>query len=159
MRSSTFRLAAMALSLGAGIASGAESRNADWPAYLGGKGRNLYSPLQQINRDTVSQLEVAWTYVTGDQGEYQANNLIVEGVLYPPSPTRKVRPWSQECSTAFRTWRFGPIAGRRFPVLAGYASRENTSLFVSKGVGTVYVPVRINCPPDVAILTLRPASS
>ena len=54
---------------------------------------------------------------------------------------------------------FGPIAGRKFPVLAGYASRENTSLFVSKGVGTVYVPVRINCPPDVAILTLRPASS
>ena len=23
--------------------------------------------------------------------------------------------------------------------------------------GTVYVPVRINCPPEVAILTLRPA--
>ena len=52
----------------------------------------------------------------------------------------------------------GAIAGRKFPVLAGYAMRENTSLFVSKGVGTVYVPVRINCPPDVAILTLRLAS-
>jgi hypothetical protein len=51
----------------------------------------------------------------------------------------------------------GAIAGRKFPVLAGYALRENTSLFVSKGVGTVYVPVRINCPPDVAVLTLRPA--
>jgi predicted MPP superfamily phosphohydrolase len=51
----------------------------------------------------------------------------------------------------------GAIAGRKFPVLAGYATRENTSLFVSKGVGTVYVPVRINCPPDVAVLTLRPA--
>lgn len=52
----------------------------------------------------------------------------------------------------------GAIAGRKFPVLAGYATRENTSLFVSKGVGTVYVPVRINCPPDVAVLTLRTAS-
>ena len=51
----------------------------------------------------------------------------------------------------------GAIAGRKFPVLAGYATRENTALFVSKGVGTVYVPVRINCPPDVAVLTLRPA--
>ena len=49
----------------------------------------------------------------------------------------------------------GAIAGRKFPVLDGYATRENTSIFVSKGVGTVYVPVRINCPPDVAILTLR----
>ena len=51
----------------------------------------------------------------------------------------------------------GPIAGRKFPVLAGYATRENTAIFVSRGVGTVYVPVRINCPPDVAVLTLRAA--
>jgi uncharacterized protein len=51
----------------------------------------------------------------------------------------------------------GAIAGRKFPVLAGPATRDNTSIFVSRGVGTVYVPVRINCPPDVAILTLRPA--
>ena len=49
----------------------------------------------------------------------------------------------------------GPIAGRKFPVLAGYATRDNTAIFVSRGVGTVYVPVRINCPPDVAVLTLR----
>jgi hypothetical protein len=53
----------------------------------------------------------------------------------------------------------GAIAGRKFPVLAGYASRDHTSLFVSRGVGTVYVPVRINCPPDVAVLTLRAASA
>lgn len=49
----------------------------------------------------------------------------------------------------------GAVAGRKFPVLAGYAMRDNTALFVSRGVGTVYVPVRVNCPPDVAILTLR----
>jgi predicted MPP superfamily phosphohydrolase len=30
-------------------------------------------------------------------------------------------------------------------------------MFVSRGVGTIYVPVRINCPPEVAVLTLRPA--
>jgi predicted MPP superfamily phosphohydrolase len=51
----------------------------------------------------------------------------------------------------------GAIAGRKFPVLSGTATRENTSIFVSRGVGTVYVPIRLNCPPDVAILTLRPA--
>lgn len=51
----------------------------------------------------------------------------------------------------------GALAGRKFPVLAGYATRDNTALFVSRGVGTVYVPVRLNCPPDVAVLTLRAA--
>jgi uncharacterized protein len=50
----------------------------------------------------------------------------------------------------------GAPAARNFPVLAGRASRADTSIFVSRGVGTVYVPVRLNCPPDVAVLTLRP---
>ena len=48
----------------------------------------------------------------------------------------------------------GAVARRRFPVLAGLGHRENTSIFVSRGLGTVYVPVRINCPPEVAIVTL-----
>lgn len=49
----------------------------------------------------------------------------------------------------------GALAGRNFPVLSGYARQINTALFVSRGVGTVYVPVRINCPPEVSVLTLR----
>ena len=51
----------------------------------------------------------------------------------------------------------GAPAGRKFPVLAGSAVRERTSIFVSRGVGTVYIPVRLNCPPEVAVLTLRRA--
>jgi predicted MPP superfamily phosphohydrolase len=49
----------------------------------------------------------------------------------------------------------GAVARRRFPILAGLGTRGNTSIFVSKGVGTVYVPVRINCPPEVAVVTLQ----
>ena len=49
----------------------------------------------------------------------------------------------------------GAVAAREFPVLAGFAKQDNSSLYVSRGVGTVYVPVRINCPPEVAVLTLR----
>ena len=42
----------------------------------------------------------------------------------------------------------------RFPILEGIGRREHTSIFVSRGIGTVYVPVRINCPPEVAVVTL-----
>ena len=49
----------------------------------------------------------------------------------------------------------GAVAARGFPVVAGYGARDNTSIYVSRGVGTVYVPVRLNCPPEVAILTLK----
>jgi predicted MPP superfamily phosphohydrolase len=52
----------------------------------------------------------------------------------------------------------GAVAAREFPVIAGLAQRQGTSIFVSRGVGTVYVPVRINCPPEVALLTLEPAA-
>jgi uncharacterized protein len=50
----------------------------------------------------------------------------------------------------------GAIAAREFPVVAGTARRDSTTIFVSRGVGTVYVPVRLNCPPEVALLTLQP---
>lgn len=50
----------------------------------------------------------------------------------------------------------GAIAAQKFPVVAGIGRRDRTTMFVSRGLGTVYVPVRINCPPEVAVLTLQP---
>ena len=51
----------------------------------------------------------------------------------------------------------GAPAAAKFPVVAGIGRRDKTIMFVSRGVGTIYVPVRINCPPEVALLTLQPA--
>ena len=51
----------------------------------------------------------------------------------------------------------GAPAAARFPVVHGLARRGHTTLFVSRGVGTVVLPVRINCAPEVAILTLARA--
>jgi hypothetical protein len=51
----------------------------------------------------------------------------------------------------------GAVAAGKFPVVAGIGRRNRTTIFVSRGVGTIYVPVRINCPPEVALLTLQPA--
>ena len=52
---------------------------------------------------------------------------------------------------------FGAVAARNFPIVAGIGTRGRTTAFVSRGVGTVFVPVRINCPPEVAVLTLQSA--
>jgi predicted MPP superfamily phosphohydrolase len=51
----------------------------------------------------------------------------------------------------------GAVAAKKFPVVQGVARRDQTTLFVSRGLGTVYVPVRVNCPPEVAVLTLQAA--
>ncbi len=49
----------------------------------------------------------------------------------------------------------GAVAARNFPIVAGAGQRDHTTAFVSRGVGTVYVPIRVACPPEVAILTLK----
>jgi predicted MPP superfamily phosphohydrolase len=52
----------------------------------------------------------------------------------------------------------GAVAAQKFPVIAGVGRRDQTTIFVSRGVGTVFVPVRVNCPPEVAVVTLAPAA-
>ncbi|WP_164672598.1 PQQ-binding-like beta-propeller repeat protein, partial [Xanthomonas citri] len=51
-------------------ASGAQPANApadgDWAAYGRSQAGQRYSPLQQINRDNVTQLQQAWLFHTGD---------------------------------------------------------------------------------------------
>jgi predicted MPP superfamily phosphohydrolase len=50
----------------------------------------------------------------------------------------------------------GAIAARKFPVAEGVGRRNLTTLFVSRGIGTVFVPIRLNCRPEVAVVTLTP---
>jgi quinoprotein glucose dehydrogenase len=88
----------------------ATSQNVDWPTYLGDKERSHYSPLTQINRSNITQLKVAWTYETGDKGEYQANNLIIGGTLFTPSPTRKLI--ALNAATGKELWKWDPKSER-----------------------------------------------
>jgi len=53
-----------------------------WHAYLGGADSSQYSSLDQINRKNVAQLQVAWTYPTGDTRTYRFNPVVVDGVMY-----------------------------------------------------------------------------
>ncbi len=106
-------LATCALLLPTGRSAERPAANADWPTYLGDKQRSLYSPLKQIDRSNVAQLKAAWTYETGDKAEYQANNLIIGGVLYTASPTRKVI--ALDAATGKELWKWDPVSERKEP--------------------------------------------
>jgi quinoprotein glucose dehydrogenase len=101
----------------------ARGQDADWASYLGSKERNLYSSLDQINLENISKLEVAWTYDTGNEAEYQANNLIVDGVLFTPTATRKVI--AIDAATGKEIWQWDP-------------SKEHTGLGSPRQRGLVY---------------------
>ncbi len=62
----------------------------EWPAYGGGPLSIRYSPLDQVNRENVRQLEVAWTYDSKEEGGLQASPIVVDGVLYTTTPKHKV---------------------------------------------------------------------
>src|SRR5579863_8374283 len=53
-----------------------------WHEHLGGADSSQYSSLKQINKSNVRQLEVAWTYPTGERGNYTFDPLIVDNVMY-----------------------------------------------------------------------------
>jgi len=90
-----------------GLAYGA---GRDWPVYLGSVDGLHYSPLTQINRKNVKNLQVAWTYDTGDEfpdSEMQCNPLIVDGVLYATSP--RLRVFALDAATGKLRWSFEPL--------------------------------------------------
>jgi glucose dehydrogenase len=86
----------------------------EWRMFGGGPENIHYTTLGQINRDNLNQLEVAWTYDTGDAfegSEIQCNPIIIDGVLYATSP--KVRVIALEAATGRLIWSFDPNEGRR----------------------------------------------
>ena len=66
--------------------------NGEWRAYGGDAGSTRYAPLDQITRDNVGDLEIAWRWKTDNFGprpdyNYQATPLMVGGTLYVTAGT------------------------------------------------------------------------
>jgi quinoprotein glucose dehydrogenase len=94
-------------SVGAATLAMAQRRSMTSPQvflYGGGPQQQRYSPLKQINRSNVKQLEVAWTYDTGEPGAMQTQPVVVGDVLYGYTPTHKT--FAVEASTGKQLWVF-----------------------------------------------------
>jgi quinoprotein glucose dehydrogenase len=83
----------------------------EWPTYGGGPAQTRYSSLRQINRANVKQLEVAWTYDSGETGGLQTQPIVVGGVLYACTPSDKT--FALRAATGEVLWIFDShIRGR-----------------------------------------------
>ncbi|MDH5604635.1 MAG: PQQ-binding-like beta-propeller repeat protein, partial [Cyclobacteriaceae bacterium] len=82
----------------------------DWAHYLGDPGRTHYSSLDQINKDNVKDLAVAWQYSSQDAADnryIQTNPLIADGRVYGISPTLKV--FAVDAATGEEIWSVKPV--------------------------------------------------
>jgi len=99
----------------------------DWSHYGGPEDGSRYSSLAQIDKENVSQLEVAWTYNTGDateRSQIQCQPIVVNGLLYGSTPTLNM--FAVNAATGQEVWRFDP-----FEVLGGENSWAGTNRGVS----------------------------
>ena len=84
----------VSLLVGAAVSGLAQTgaTNGEWRSYGGDAGSTRYAPLDQIARDNVGDLEIAWRWKTDNFGprpdyNYQATPLMVGGTLYVTAGT------------------------------------------------------------------------
>lgn len=87
--------------------STSERKYTSWKTYNGGKESLKYSSLTQINTTNVDQLQLAWTYNTGDadsehHSQIQCNPIIVDGVLFGVSPQMKL--FAVDAASGIQKW-------------------------------------------------------
>ena len=110
------------------------ANDTEWTEYLGGPDRNHNSPLKQIDTSNVSELQVAWTYHTGDSGQVQCNPIIVDGLLYGVTASNFV--FALDAATGRELWVSKASAGASGNVSRGvtyWESGEDKRILFSYG--------------------------
>src|SRR5262244_3677222 len=94
------------------------ARNGDWKAYGGDEGSTRYSALDQINRDNIKDLRVAWVWksdslVPNPQATSETTPIMVNGVLYFTMDQRRF-VIAANAGTGETLWIYRPNEGERF---------------------------------------------
>ena len=102
------------------------SKDGQWRAYASETGSTGYSPLDQINRDNVKNLQVAWTWKFDNFGNTntEVTPIMVNGVLYfPLSPSRTII--AADAGTGQTLWTQGrPPARFKLPTQTSGCGRR-----------------------------------
>src|SRR4051812_29810777 len=87
MRLATFLWTMALIAAPTSVGAQTGTKNGEWRTYGGDLGSTRYAPLDQINRDNFSKLQVAWRFKTDILGirpdfNLQTTPLMIGGVLY-----------------------------------------------------------------------------
>src|SRR3984885_2347408 len=108
-------LCLLAFNTPAGAQTGAS--NGEWRTYGGDLGNTHYSPLDQINADNFSKLQVAWRFKTVNLGprpefNFEGTPLMANGVIYSTAGTRRAVV-ALDAATGELLWVHGEREGAR----------------------------------------------
>lgn len=112
-----------------------------WPSY-GGHGAAKFAELDQISKDNVAGLEVAWTYRTGDTATvFQATPILVDGRLLFCTPHNNVI--ALDPLTGAELWRFN----------ANISSHNYDNQTNCRGVSQWHGARSLQCPSRIFMAT------
>lgn len=103
------------LSLAVLYAQAADTKRGNWPVYGGDSGGMKYSPLEQVNRSNVEQLQEVWQWRTGEgpipgkgtiPGKFEATPLMIDDVLYVSTPYNRVV--ALDANSGKEIWSYDP---------------------------------------------------
>jgi len=83
----------------------------DWPNWRRTDNAWGYSPLDQINRQNVQQLQLSWSWAMDDTGAGEASPLVYDGILYLPNPRGVIQ--ALDGATGDLIWEYRPGAQPR----------------------------------------------
>ena len=142
------------------LAGQSGAKNGEWTTYGADLGNTRYSPLDQINADNFSKLEIAWRFKTeslGPRPEYQFEStpLMVKGVVYSTAGTRRAVV-ALDAATGELMWMHSEREGERAEAAPRQLSGRGLSywtdgkderiLYVTPGYRLVALDARTGIP-------------
>ena len=86
-----------------------------------------YSPLDQITRQNVQQLQLAWSWSMDDTGAQEATPLVYDGVMYLPNPRGVIQ--ALDAASGDLIWEYRPeVAVTPTPAPTGGGGGEQTAI-------------------------------
>jgi quinoprotein glucose dehydrogenase len=120
-------------SSGVAVVAQSGTTNTEWRDYAGNREGMKYSPADQISKDNIEDVEIAWRWATADQelqasnpawrgGRYEDTPLMINGLLYTVTPLGLIA--ALDPGTGETQWVYDPeayTAGR--PANVGFLHR------------------------------------
>ena len=85
-----------------------------------------YSPLDQINRQNVQQLQLAWSWAMDDTGANEATPLVYDGIMYLPNPRGVIQ--ALDGVTGDLIWEYRPEVAQTGAPAASGGGAEQTAI-------------------------------
>ena len=114
----------------------------DWLIFGRNYQRHSYSPLNQITRDNVKNLQLKWTWAMNDSGANQTTPIVHNGIIYLASPSNIVQALDGKTGDLIWETRVGPDQAPGYGGIRTIAMAEDKVFLATSDAHMVAIDAR-----------------